>query len=37
MLPVVAADQVVARRVVAFAWAMVGTSLLLALDATGPV
>jgi len=37
MLPVVATPQTVARRVVWYSWAMVGTSLLLALDATGPV
>jgi protoheme IX farnesyltransferase len=37
MLPVVATPQTVARRVVAYSWAMVGTSLLLALDASGPV
>jgi protoheme IX farnesyltransferase len=37
MLPVVATAETVARRVVAYSWAMVATSLLLALDATGPV
>jgi protoheme IX farnesyltransferase len=37
MLPVVATPQTVARRVVAYSWAMVATSALLALDATGPV
>ena len=37
MLPVVATPITVARRVVAYSWAMVGTSLLLALDETGPV
>ena len=37
MLPVVATPETVARRVVWYSWAMVGTSLLLALDATGPV
>jgi protoheme IX farnesyltransferase len=37
MLPVVATPQTVARRVVAYSWAMVATSLLLALDASGPV
>ena len=37
MLPVVATPQVVARRVVAYSWAMVLTSGLLALDASGPV
>jgi protoheme IX farnesyltransferase len=37
MLPVVATPQTVARRVVWYSWAMVGTSLLLALDASGPV
>lgn len=38
MLPVVASDVVVARRVVAYSWAMVGASLLLVPVApTGPV
>ena len=37
MLPVVATPQTVARRVVWYSWAMVLTSGLLALDATGPV
>jgi protoheme IX farnesyltransferase len=37
MLPVVATPQAVARRVVAYSWAMVLTSALLALDASGPV
>ncbi|MFN2538347.1 MAG: heme o synthase [Mycobacteriales bacterium] len=37
MLPVVATPETVARRVVWYSWAMVGTSLLLALDASGPV
>ncbi len=37
MLPVVATPQVVARRMVAYSWAMVATSGLLALDATGPI
>ena len=37
MLPVVATPRTVARRVVAYSYAMVATSLLLALDATGPV
>ncbi len=37
MLPVVATPQVVARRMVAYSWAMVATSGLLALDATGPL
>jgi len=36
MLPVVATPAAVARRVVAYSWAMVATSALLALD-TGPV
>jgi protoheme IX farnesyltransferase len=37
MLPVVATPQTVARRVVAYSWAMVGTSVLLAFDRTGAV
>jgi protoheme IX farnesyltransferase len=37
MLPVVATPQMVTRRMVAYSWAMVGTSALLALDASGPV
>jgi protoheme IX farnesyltransferase len=37
MLPVVATPAVVARRMVAYSWAMVLTSGLLALDASGPV
>jgi protoheme IX farnesyltransferase len=37
MLPVVATPAVVARRVVAYSWAMVLTSALLALDGAGPV
>ncbi|MCW2672395.1 MAG: Protoheme farnesyltransferase [Frankiales bacterium] len=37
MLPVVATPQTVARRVVWYSWAMVLTSGLLALDASGPV
>jgi protoheme IX farnesyltransferase len=37
MLPVVATPQAVARRVVAYSWAMVLTSALLALDGSGPV
>ena len=37
MLPVVATPQVVARRMVAYSWAMVATSGLLALDGSGPV
>ena len=37
MLPVVATPATVARRVVWYSWAMVGTSLLLALDASGPL
>ena len=37
MLPVVATPQTVARRMVAYSWAMVATSALLALDASGPV
>ncbi len=37
MLPVVATPETVARRVVAYSWAMVATSALLAFDATGPV
>jgi protoheme IX farnesyltransferase len=37
MLPVVATPETVARRVVAYSYAMVATSLLLALDASGPV
>ncbi len=35
MLPVVATPAVVARRIVAYSWAMVATSLLLALDGSG--
>jgi protoheme IX farnesyltransferase len=35
MLPVVATPQAVARRVVAYSWAMVLTSVLLALDGSG--
>ena len=37
MLPVVASPQVVARRMVAYSWAMVATSALLALDGSGAV
>ena len=37
MLPVVAPPQTVARRVVAYSWAMVLTSALLAFDGTGAV
>jgi protoheme IX farnesyltransferase len=37
MLPVVATPAAVAVRIVAYSWAMVGTSLLLLLDASGPV
>jgi protoheme IX farnesyltransferase len=37
MLPVVAAPAAVARRIVAYSWVMVATSLLLWLDASGPV
>jgi protoheme IX farnesyltransferase len=37
MLPVVASPETVARRVVAYSWAMVATSALLAFDQTGPV
>jgi protoheme IX farnesyltransferase len=37
MLPVVATPQAVARRVVAYSWAMVLTSVLLALDGSGAV
>ncbi|MGB8650322.1 MAG: heme o synthase [Mycobacteriales bacterium] len=37
MLPVVATPQTVARRIVGYSWAMVATSALLALDASGPV
>jgi protoheme IX farnesyltransferase len=37
MLPVVATPAAVARRVVAYSWAMVLTSVLLAFDASGPV
>jgi protoheme IX farnesyltransferase len=37
MLPVVATPQTVARRIVWYSWAMVLTSGLLALDASGPV
>ena len=35
MLPVVATPAVVARRIVAYSWAMVATSLLLAFDGSG--
>ena len=35
MLPVVATPLAVARRVVAYSWAMVGTSVLLAFDGSG--
>ena len=35
MLPVVATPAVVASRIVAYSWAMVATSLLLALDGSG--
>ncbi len=35
MLPVVATPQVVARRMVAYSWAMVATSVLLGLDGAG--
>ncbi len=37
MLPVVATPQVVARRMVAYSWAMVATSALLAFDGSGAV
>ena len=37
MLPVVATPQTVVRRMVAYSWAMVATSALLALDGSGPV
>ncbi len=37
MLPVVATPAFVARRIVAYSWAMVATSLLLLLDDSGPV
>jgi protoheme IX farnesyltransferase len=37
MLPVVAGPETVVRRMVAYSWAMVATSGLLALDASGPV
>jgi protoheme IX farnesyltransferase len=37
MLPVVASPAAVARRIVAYSYAMVATSLLLLLDASGPV
>jgi len=37
MLPVVATAETVARRVVAYSWAMVLTSALLVLDGTGAV
>jgi protoheme IX farnesyltransferase len=37
MLPVVATPETVARRVVAYSWAMVLTSVLLAFDGTGPI
>jgi heme o synthase len=37
MLPVVATPQAVARRVVAYSWAMVLTSVLLAFDGSGVV
>ena len=35
MLPVVATPETVARRMVAYSWAMVGTSVLLAFDGSG--
>jgi protoheme IX farnesyltransferase len=35
MLPVVATPAAVARRIVAYSWAMVGTSFLLLLDDSG--
>ncbi len=37
MLPVVATPQLVARRIVAYSWAMVATSVLLALSGSGVV
>ncbi len=37
MLPVVATPETVARRVVAYSWAMVLTSVLLAFDRTGAI
>jgi protoheme IX farnesyltransferase len=37
MLPVVATPLAVARRVVAYSWAMVGVSVLLALDGIGAI
>ena len=37
MLPVVATPQLVARRIVAYSWAMVATSMLLALSGSGVV
>jgi protoheme IX farnesyltransferase len=37
MLPVVATPQTVARRIVAYSWAMVGTSALLLLDGAGSI
>jgi heme o synthase len=37
MLPVVATPLAVARRVVAYSWAMVGTSVLLAFDDVGVI
>ncbi|MCU1593635.1 MAG: putative protoheme farnesyltransferase [Frankiales bacterium] len=37
MLPVVASPQTVVRRMVGYSWAMVATSALLAIDASGPV
>ena len=37
MLPVVATPLVVVRRMVAYSWAMVATSALLALDGSGAV
>ena len=37
MLPVVATPRVVAQRIVAYSWAMVATSLLLALSGSGVV
>jgi protoheme IX farnesyltransferase len=37
MLPVVASPAAVASRIVAYSWVMVATSLLLWLDASGPV
>jgi protoheme IX farnesyltransferase len=37
MLPVVATPAAVARRIVAYSWAMVATSFLLLLDSSGAV